>query len=34
FFAQRATSPIGLASQDGLILATLHRAENTDDPVR
>ncbi|MEW3639785.1 non-hydrolyzing UDP-N-acetylglucosamine 2-epimerase [Pseudomonas aeruginosa] len=34
FFAQRATSPIGLASQDGFILATLHRAENTDDPVR
>lgn len=34
FFAQRATEPLGLTLQDGFILVTLHRAENTDDPVR
>lgn len=34
FFAQRAIAPVGLAPQDGFILATLHRAENTDDPAR
>lgn len=34
FFAQRATAPIGLDQQEGFVLTTLHRAENTDDPVR
>ncbi|WP_027906858.1 non-hydrolyzing UDP-N-acetylglucosamine 2-epimerase [Pseudomonas taiwanensis] len=34
FFAQRATSPAGLDPEQGFILATLHRAENTDDPAR
>lgn len=34
FFAQRATRPQNFAITDGFILATLHRAENTDDPQR
>src|SRR5690554_948723 len=34
FFAQRATQPQGFAVTDGFILATLHRAENTDNPER
>lgn len=34
FFAQRAVQPAGLEPHEGFILATLHRAENTDDPVR
>ncbi|MEF9898238.1 MAG: UDP-N-acetylglucosamine 2-epimerase (non-hydrolyzing) [Pseudomonas sp.] len=34
FFAQRATPPLGFSQNDGFILTTLHRAENTDDPVR
>lgn len=34
FFAQRAAAPAGLNADAGYILATLHRAENTDDPVR
>ncbi|OFS73694.1 MULTISPECIES: non-hydrolyzing UDP-N-acetylglucosamine 2-epimerase [Pseudomonas] len=34
FFAQRATAPSGISVEDGFILATLHRAENTDDPAR
>lgn len=34
FFAQRATAPSGFAVEEGFILATLHRAENTDDPAR
>lgn len=34
FFAQRATAPAAAVPQSGFILATLHRAENTDDPVR
>ncbi|MCG6542267.1 UDP-N-acetylglucosamine 2-epimerase (non-hydrolyzing) [Pseudomonas sp. KSR10] len=34
FFSPRAAPPAGLAVRDGFILATLHRAENTDDPER
>ncbi|TYO83365.1 UDP-N-acetylglucosamine 2-epimerase (non-hydrolyzing) [Pseudomonas sp. CK-NBRI-02] len=34
FFAQRASAPSGISVEDGFILATLHRAENTDDPAR
>lgn len=34
FFAQRAAQPMGKAHAEGFILTTLHRAENTDDPVR
>lgn len=34
FFAQRATAPVDFDQEDGFILTTLHRAENTDDPVR
>ncbi|CAM4015865.1 UDP-2,3-diacetamido-2,3-dideoxy-D-glucuronate 2-epimerase [Pseudomonas reidholzensis] len=34
FFAQHAIAPAGLAHQKDFILATLHRAENTDDPGR
>lgn len=34
FFAQRATAPSGISVEDGFILATLHRAENTDEPAR
>lgn len=33
-FAASATRPATLSEGDGFILATLHRAENTDDPVR
>ncbi|MGN7905880.1 non-hydrolyzing UDP-N-acetylglucosamine 2-epimerase [Pseudomonas sp. 22373] len=34
FFAQRATAPVDFVLPEGFILTTLHRAENTDDPVR
>lgn len=34
FFARRATAPGGFKQEDGFILTTLHRAENTDDPER
>lgn len=34
FFAQKATQPAGFDLADGFILATLHRAENTDNPER
>ncbi|QCI11302.1 UDP-N-acetylglucosamine 2-epimerase (non-hydrolyzing) [Pseudomonas putida] len=34
FFAQRATAPAESVPPSGFVLATLHRAENTDDPVR
>lgn len=34
FFAQRACAPINFTSSDGFVLATLHRAENTDDIER
>lgn len=34
FFAQRATPPRQFAPEPGFVLATLHRAENTDDPMR
>jgi len=34
FFAQRAQAPVGPEISEGFILATLHRAENTDDPAR
>jgi UDP-GlcNAc3NAcA epimerase len=33
-FAEHAVPPVGLGSKQNFILATLHRAENTDDPVR
>lgn len=33
-FAQLAQAPGGIEIEDGFVLATLHRAENTDDPVR
>ncbi|MCP2041413.1 UDP-GlcNAc3NAcA epimerase [Neisseria sp. HSC-16F19] len=34
FFAQRAIKPVSLENRDNFILATLHRAENTDSPTR
>jgi UDP-GlcNAc3NAcA epimerase len=34
YFARHARVPDGLSVQDGFILATLHRAENTDDKDR
>jgi len=34
FFAQRACSPKNFTHSSGFVLATLHRAENTDDPER
>lgn len=34
FFADRATKPIGMSLEEGFVLATLHRAENTDNPER
>lgn len=34
FFAQRAVQPQGFSVEPGFILATLHRAENTDNPER
>ena len=34
FFAERAIPPPGFEAGQGFILATLHRAENTDDPRR
>lgn len=33
-FATRSVAPIGLDQQDGFILTTIHRAENTDKPER
>lgn len=33
-FATRASAPEGLALRDGFVLATIHRAENTDHPQR
>lgn len=33
-FATRASAPEGLALRDGFVLATIHRAENTDHPLR
>lgn len=33
-FAKRALAPAGRSLPEGFILATLHRAENTDDPQR
>ena len=33
-FARAARAPEGLADRRGFVLATLHRAENTDDPAR
>ncbi|MCW1244314.1 UDP-N-acetylglucosamine 2-epimerase (non-hydrolyzing) [Pseudomonas sp. SAICEU22] len=34
FFARRASKPEGFNISDGFVLATLHRAENTDDRIR
>lgn len=34
FFAQQAAQPQGFTMPEGFILATLHRAENTDNPER
>ncbi|MDY7218792.1 UDP-N-acetylglucosamine 2-epimerase (non-hydrolyzing) [Denitrificimonas sp. JX-1] len=34
FFAQKATQPQGFELDDGFILTTFHRAENTDNPER
>ncbi|MCK9466325.1 MAG: UDP-N-acetylglucosamine 2-epimerase (non-hydrolyzing) [Thiopseudomonas sp.] len=34
FFAQQATQPQGFELDEGFILTTLHRAENTDNPER
>lgn len=34
FFAKSAVAPKGFDMLDGFILTTLHRAENTDDPLR
>ncbi len=34
FFAERSTRPASFTADGDFILATLHRAENTDDPVR
>jgi len=33
-FAEHASPPEGFVIGDGFVLATLHRAENTDDPAR
>ncbi|WP_434563082.1 non-hydrolyzing UDP-N-acetylglucosamine 2-epimerase [Pseudomonas sp. R1-6] len=33
-FARHASRPAGFGIAEGFILATLHRAENTDDPIR
>ncbi|QBM16390.1 non-hydrolyzing UDP-N-acetylglucosamine 2-epimerase [Idiomarina abyssalis] len=33
-FAEKASRPVGGALPDNFVLATLHRAENTDSPVR
>ncbi len=33
-FAEHAAPPQGFTSESGFVLATLHRAENTDDPDR
>lgn len=33
-FAEHAAPPQGFTSENGFVLATLHRAENTDDPQR
>lgn len=33
-FASRASAPEGIAMGDGFVLATMHRAENTDAPER
>lgn len=33
-FATRASAPEGVALRDGFVLATIHRAENTDHPQR
>lgn len=33
-FATRASAPEGLTLRDGFVLATIHRAENTDHPQR
>lgn len=33
-FAERATRPTGVSQEQGFVLATLHRAENTDNPER
>ncbi|EKT4532552.1 UDP-N-acetylglucosamine 2-epimerase (non-hydrolyzing) [Pseudomonas putida] len=34
FFAPRGAPPLGVSEGDSFILATVHRAENTDDPDR
>ena len=34
FFSQRAVAPFNFTVRHGFVLATLHRAENTDDPIR
>jgi UDP-GlcNAc3NAcA epimerase len=34
FFAERATRPNGVSREQDFVLATLHRAENTDNPER
>lgn len=34
FFADHATAPVGMGNLSGFVLATLHRAENTDNPER
>lgn len=34
FFSSRAVPPAGFKVGDGFVIATLHRAENTDDPDR
>lgn len=34
FFAERATRPNGVGREQGFVLATLHRAENTDNAER
>lgn len=34
FFAERATRPNGVSLEQDFVLATLHRAENTDNPER
>jgi UDP-GlcNAc3NAcA epimerase len=34
FFSRRASKPLAFDVAEGYVLATLHRAENTDDPAR
>ncbi len=34
FYADKATKPIGMETEEGFVLSTIHRQENTDDPAK